>query len=92
MSTHYLVTVVGQTWEGFTSSLRKQFKELPPSIKFEFGDFESIADYQIDRVDARFARSVDGKEHTVTVKTTNIQGWGNADCALIAEDMHGEVH
>jgi hypothetical protein len=46
--THYVVDVIGYTWEGYVGTYTYDFSTLPTQyqITLKAGDFESILDYQ----------------------------------------------
>jgi hypothetical protein len=77
-STIYTVRLIGETWEGFTSSYEYTFRHEPTAeeIKSKAGDFQSITDYQVYR-----QRTVGTWESETTTREL-IRNWQNENNAI----------
>ena len=64
-TTFYKVSVVGNLWSGHKAGYSKNFTTPPDnieSVKKEFGDFESICDFQVQELTVE--NNWEGNKHT----------------------------
>ena len=79
-TTFYTVKVVGNLWSGSPSTYSKNFTTKPDSyiqVKHEFGDFETINDYQVTEVS--FSYLTEGKKFITTKTQEIIKEWDNEE-------------
>jgi len=86
-TTFYTVKVIGILWCGSPASYSKNFTTKPETVnqvKREFGDFESITDYQVEEVSFSYISA--GKKFT-TIKTQEIvNDWDSEENQFIYLD------
>lgn len=94
MSTSYRIDVIGQTWSGFRGSYSRPLKgpmdldaiQNPDALKPWFGDFESIEDYRVTRLEHGFERK--GRK-SVSVHTEEVvRDWQNEENEMAFEEMN----
>jgi len=86
-TTYYTVKVIGILWSGCPAAYSKNFTTKPDSnhqVKREFGDFDTLTDYQVEEVSFSYISA--GKKFT-TVKTQEIvKDWDSEENEFIYLD------
>ena len=79
-TTFYKVSVVGNLWSGHKAGYSKNFTTPPDnieSVKKEFGDFETINDYQV--MEVSFSYLTEGKKFITTKTQEIIKDWDDEE-------------
>lgn len=92
-NTSYRIDVIGQTWQGFQGSYSKPFNQTLTSQPFSpdlllahFGDFQSIEDFRVTKIEYGFDRK--GNKSVSTHTEEIVRDWRNADHAQAFEEMN----
>jgi hypothetical protein len=86
-TTFYTVKVVGTLWSGSPSTYSKNFIDKPETfnqVKREFGDFDTINDYQVTEVS--FDYVTEGKKFITTKIQEIIKDWDNEESEFLFDN------
>lgn len=84
MTKSYTINVLGYIWQGSKATATKSFKEIPENVKGEFGDFESLIDYEI--IEETLEIKTEANK-TITILTKErIKDWENEDNLNLYQD------
>lgn len=93
MNTSYRIDVIGHLWSGPLASYSKPLMQVnwdtignPDALKPWFGDFESIDDFRITRLEYHFEQH--GPKAISTHTEEIMRDWQNEDNAMAFADMH----
>lgn len=86
MNTSYRIDVIGHLWSGPLASYSKPFKALADGWKAQFGDFESIEDYRVTKLEYHFKQH--GPKAISTYTEEIVRNWQNEDNAMAFQEMH----
>lgn len=90
-NTSYRIDVIGQTWGGFRGSYSRPFNTIPDFsaynwVKEQFGDFESIEDYRVTRLEYHFEQH--GPKAISTHTEEIVCNWHSEENAMAFAEMH----